>query len=1205
MRTLRPSRRRGAARGAWLLLGLLAVGAVLLLLILRPGDAAEGSIAEVARAARAPVGSGPELRAVEDGDPVRRAAADEAEALFAGGIEIRPGVRLAGPGRLTGRVLDRASGAGVEGARVELYSMPPTGKDFLHRVYSAAKLPSSWGTRLEPIATVASGPGGAFELRGVRNGSYFLEARGGWHAPDQTVLVRVDSDGAGGPVDVFARRGGRVLGRVERADGSAVAGARVQLYHGHTSFLAAARSGEFRLYASTTDREGRFLFPGVPEGRGYDVTASHDSMVISHAQGFTVVAGEDTEVLVKARAEGAVRGQVLATVEGEEQLVPVAGAHVGVLPRGLRDLAFSKEVLDATHTVTDAEGRYLLRRVPPGDVDVVGYKQGYVPSKGAAVRAASGATVEAEPIVLGGGPEVTLRFIDDQGLPIPGVATSWFVTDFDALEFEPTFTPLMLQAIEGFEFPVSDSDGVVRAGPFPGRPPYSVFCMRAGYEFEIFEWRPSDGDEREVRLSRGGSVEGIVMDVEKAEPIQRFLVRSGRRLDWTDEEPSVINPFSGGLWIEDENGRFRLDGIADWGAPVTFVAPGYLPEEVDVQVKPGEVTRGVIVKMRPGGTVRGRVLDADGEPIAGAQVAGLDERGGFVAGHLRAPRARSRSMKAGIGQEVAMGSMEVLSSLGVLGSGFTVSEADGSYELTSLPEGTLWVHATHRDYADGKTDALAIVAGEPLDDVDLVLTEGGGLFGSVRDRFGQAVPDAIVLVVSTERMANTYPSARWVRQAGTDEAGQYRIEHMEPGGYFLACTRGDEGLNLTSFLGTLNFDLVSVPADEMVRYDITDSSAAAVRVFGTVRADGDLVRSGGLFALGFESENVLGLDMKIAQVRSDGSYEFAGLAPGSYSFGYQSDGPEVRMEVEIPDVPEYRLDLTLPTGGLAGYVRDSVTGEPIRGAEVVLTREDSAIAGGLIGAMIQREGNAARNWTNIEGTFSLPRLQAGIYQLKVGPPRWGELRGRYAPSDPVEIEVLEGVVKKDVELTLTPSLQIRGAVLTAGGAPVHRARVYALSHADRDVRPARARTADDGSFTLRSLAVGTYDLTASADGFADAPVQVVEVTAEAAPDVVLTLTEGVDVVVLVRDPAGQPLQGATGRLVSEAGSGKAAVASLDRTLEGLFSGEGVSGPDGVLRLGKHAPGTYRLEVGRGTQRATLEGVTLSAGIPLELDVELD
>jgi hypothetical protein len=62
-----------------------------------------------------------------------RVPAEEGPALE-DGIEVRPGVRLAGPGRLAGRVVERPAAAGVAGARVELWPRPPTGLDLRARI---------------------------------------------------------------------------------------------------------------------------------------------------------------------------------------------------------------------------------------------------------------------------------------------------------------------------------------------------------------------------------------------------------------------------------------------------------------------------------------------------------------------------------------------------------------------------------------------------------------------------------------------------------------------------------------------------------------------------------------------------------------------------------------------------------------------------------------------------------------------------------------------------------------------------------------------------------------------------------------------------------------------------------------------------------------------------------------------------------------
>lgn len=1206
-----PGTRRATAGGADARVALVLLAAAVLAVlgwILLQGEDGEANVADVG-GALAPPGAEETALAVTGDEGSRTSTGPAALSLGPGGMRIPAGVRLAGPGRLEGVVLDRASAAAVPGARVDLLSMPPAGREFLRRIYGAAKFESSWIDRLKPIATAGTDDGGRFAFEGVRRGTYFLEARAAWSVPDTVRLVRVDEAGSGGPVEVFTRRGGRVLGTVVRPDGSPVRDATVEIFPGLTSFLTAARSGDFRMISAPTDAEGRFTLVGVPPGKAYDLVAHGPTTPVTHVFGVEVVAGQDTEVELEVHAGGTVRGRVMAaliTASGEERLEPVAGAHVGALARGMADLEFSEEVLGATHAVTGADGSYVMRHVPPGEIDVGVVAEGLVPGKSAPVRVIDGAETRAEDVVLLSGPSVRLRFVDEEGAPIPDVRASWFVVDFDELEFDLTFTPFMLQAVEGFDYPNSDADGMLLAGPFPGADPYSIFCWKSGYGFTVVEWEPErDGDEVEVELVRGGAVEGIVMDLDRGEPVRRFQIKSPYRLDWQEAEPSVLNPFSGGLWVEDPNGRFRLDQVTSGGAELTFTAPGYLPETVEVAVGPGETAKGLIVNLRSGGTIRGTITDRNGEPVAGAQVAALDERGRPIEPHMKTPRADVRTMKGRVGQEFALGSMELFASLGVLAPGFATSGPDGSYELSGLPEGEAMVHASHRDFAEGKTGPVQVRA-EPVEGVDLVLGEGGGVFGQVTDRFGQPVPGALVLAFSTTLMASTDPSARWVHQGGTDASGDYRIEHMEPGGYFLACTRGDKELNLISFFGTLNFDLVTVPEDEMVEFDIIDSSASAVRVHGRITSEGEPVRGGGIFALGFESENVLGIDVKIARVDAAGNYEFEGLAPGEYQFTYQEEGPEVRLDVEIPDVPDHRLDLALPEGSVAGRVVDAVTGEPVPSCELVLRRDEEMPAGGMLGAMIQREGRAARDWTGKKGDFRFRRLQEGSYQLTLTPPRWGDLAGTYAPPESLELEVVEGVPQGNLEIALTPSLEIRGVVLSAEtGGPLDRARVWAAPRGATDVRPSRTRSGEDGSFTLRSLAPGTYLVRASARDYADAPPVEAVVTPGEDPGVEIVLHRGVDVVVHVQGPDGLPLQGATGRLVGEGDSATLDPAGLERTIEGLFTGKGVSGPDGILELGRYAPGRYRLEVQRGTLAGSRDGVDLREGPPLELDLRLE
>ena len=188
---------------------------------------------------------------------------------------------------------------------------------------------------------------------------------------------------------------------------------------------------------------------------------------------------------------------------------------------------------------------------------------------------------------------------------------------------------------------------------------------------------------------------------------------------------------------------------------------------------------------------------------------------------------------------------------------------------------------------------VAIAVDGPPAEVEIELTTGAGVYGKASDRFGRPVAGAIVIAASPANIAGEGRSnGGGLYQGRTNASGEYRIERMVAGGYFLVLTRGDEALNPMSFLGTLNFDLVTVPEDELVEYDIVDTSSGATRVFGRVLSGGEAVTRGTVTAFGFESESVLGVDVKVTQIKGEHA-EFVGLAPGEYQFIVDN----VRIEV--------------------------------------------------------------------------------------------------------------------------------------------------------------------------------------------------------------------------------------------------------------------------------------------------------------------
>lgn len=1127
------------------------------------------------------------------------------ELATAGGFVIPVGVRLPGPGVLSGRVLDRASNRPVGDARVDLLPLPPGGVQVFGRMLRLANFGEEFSKRMQPIAVVATGPDGRFAFEGVRVGSYYVEARGAYAVPDQPVMARVLASGEGGPLDVWVRGGGRIVGRVSDARGSAIVGAGVVVSAGASNFIEAARNADLCYLETTTDARGEFRVAGVPPGVGWEVTATSPAMTVTHVGDVVVRAGEDSVVALVAREGATVRGRLFSAPPGDAggERVPLAGAHVGAVPRGLREVVFLEEILLATHAVTDAGGNYVMSHVPPGEIDVLAIAPEHLPGKGPSLWVSERASAEAADFELRRGPMLSGRVVESLGAPVADVQVRWRMIDMREFQFDLTLAPLLSQAVEGFEYPRTDAEGRFRAGPFAGQPPHEVEFWRLGFERHTLQWRPEESDEVLVTLRRGGAVEGIVMDAKRHEPVTRFTITGQDLVDAEREAPGSLNPYSGGQTVEEPSGRFRVEPVKTGKAALTFRAPGYLPQTIDdLEVLEGEVTRGVIVELDPGATVEGRVTDREGRAVVGATVFASASRTGESGARPGARRGRRGDSPQNFGRNAPAGFAAQVAALGLLGDGATTTGADGRYRLIGVDAGRVVVTATHRDYVPARSSAVETALGATAS-VDLVLSKGGGIRGRVTDRWARPVVGSLVVAMSP---GNIESNGGALYQGRTDADGRYAIERMAGGGYFMVVTRGDESLHPMSFFGTLKFDFATVPPDEVVEYDIVDDSSGAARVFGRVTASGEPVERGNIVAVSYESESMLGVDLKIAPIRAGGAFDFPGLAPGAYQFklndvGVRGRNVSAEIQVEIPDQPEVRLDLELPRGGVEGRVLDAQTEEPLAGVEVALRNLHEQAPDGVF-AKLMAQDDLLRTRTDERGEFRFEHLSASTYELVARSPRGG--RGpRYAPSKPLQLELGEHALESGVAIALEPALSIVGTVRSASGAPIENASVVAMPKGRADARPERATTDASGHFEIGSVGAGRYDLSATHERYATGRVADHELVKGVEAPLEIVLQDGVPVSVQVRGPDGSPLAGASATLLAQGGSGTGDVADWSRTFTNLFEGKGVSDAKGELALGHFAPGTYALSVRRGFTRHD-ETVEIEAGGAVVLRVTL-
>jgi hypothetical protein len=798
---------------------------------------------------------------------------------------------------------------------------------------------------------------------------------------------------------------------------------------------------------------------------------------------------------------------------------------------------------------------------------------------------------------LAAGPSVSGRVVDGGGAPLEGVRVTWSPVAGEIEGPGDNFLAGMIfqSAFPWIDFPLTDTDGRFTAGAFAGEAPHTIHFSKEGYANESHAWDPATESELEITLTAGGFVEGIVMDAGSAEPVTSFTIASGALA-----QSEVIAAFGGGQLVEDAGGRFRLGPLRAGSVELEVDAPGYALTRVSgLELEAGATLRGVIVELFGGQRVRGLVVDADGLPVVGAALTPRyldalevpEPEGEAAEGQLQQPARHE--------QEVPGGLATFVSQLGLAGPMTVRSGRDGRFELLGVEPGLLCIGAVHRDHATAWSEPIEVREdGGPVPEVSIEMPAGGAIFGRVTDRYERPVTGAIVLAVAPNSFeSDELHAGDAVGQGRTDGEGRYRIARLAPGVYFLVLTRGDQVLNPMSFLGSLDFDMVTVPEGEEIEYDLVDDSIGGTRVFGHVLAAGVPATGGQVLAMGFERESLLGFDVKFARIADTGAYEFAGLAPGEYQMQIMVNdaGGEGRLVLDVPSVPEYQVDLVLPEGRIAGRVLDAASGEPIAGAWLTAVSSAAIHPEGLLSSVIGREAGEQSTWSDEEGNFAFERLAEATYEISVRP------QNGYVLQQPLEIELDTNEDRDDLEIRLEPALGLAGTVSGPGGEPLGEASV----HAWIDGRPGTlvsASTQDDGRFELDGLAPGTYRLRAAHPGYAAASIAALEVE-QGMDELAIALELGIQVTVEVKGANGQPLAGAAARLV--AADGGEAPADAEAIFEGILEGTGVTNTAGHLELGSFLPGDYELYAQRGSARSGPEPVTLAQNSgPVRLTVRL-
>jgi protocatechuate 3,4-dioxygenase beta subunit len=439
---------------------------------------------------------------------------------------------------------------------------------------ASVALVSGWDTGTQSIETKTDAKG-HFRLGGIGPDLYTVSANARGFGSARKSNVR-----PGGTVNLVARPGGWLAGRVSDPKGRPLPGALVRAELEPQFWASSA--------VVATDAEGRFEVPSLDPG-AYTVVARHADFAPGVVGGVAVdVEGRD-EVAISLPPGAAVSGRVV-DAEGRPLEGRVAGQELAgqTMPRSLTELLRA----DA-----GADGRFRIERVPPGS-----YALGVVANRYSGRRIetdVAAADVDLGDIALEEGLTVRGRVRTAAGAPIPDAEIT--TGGFDILK--PS----------AYVQTRSEADGsYALAGLVPG--PMRVNVRAFGFAPINAKTVTPGPDPVDFILTAGGSVSGLVVeDGDRPIDAYRVVASAGKaRGPWEGRSEKSVGS---------ADGRFVLEDLTEDTYVLQVVVPDRAPATVaGVRVVPGKTTDAGVIRVPRGGIVRGTVVDSSGDPVNGAMV---------------------------------------------------------------------------------------------------------------------------------------------------------------------------------------------------------------------------------------------------------------------------------------------------------------------------------------------------------------------------------------------------------------------------------------------------------------------------------------------------------------------------------------------------------------------------------------------------------
>jgi RNA polymerase sigma factor (sigma-70 family) len=630
-----------------------------------------------------------------------------------------------------------------------------------------------------------------------------------------------------------------------------------------------------------------------------------------------------------------------------------------------------------------------------------------------------------------------------------------------------------------------------------------------------------------LRMRKGGSVEVTVTDRAGGAPVKGAEI----------ELRSWLSTLT---WKATTNadGVAKLTGVGPGWSPLVVRAKGYAPSAMMLTTSgnPDAVERAALSLAR-GAALAGRVVDDKGKPVAKARV-------------------------------VATSTADALPVVDPRRDG-VVTGADGSFSFATLAAGTWRVTASAGDYAPTTSAPIAVDGEHARSGVELRLSPGAVVRGTVTDKNGAPVFAADVSVI-------VQGQAPWRarRQALTDASGRFSIGGLAP-----------RAVDVVAWHDSGASAIVVADLAAKREHDITLTLDVSGTITGTVvDKTGQPIGDAQVIARPDWSDgtadraewNVRGVQEAITD--QSGAFRFAGLPDGSY-----------RVRAARPGANE--ASLWLSTG-----VVTKPNGAPIK---IAVTADGRAI-----GKVQLADGKPATAFTITldntsplrfvapDGAFAIPAAP-GTFSLIVAGPSF--------VTTTKQVTIVEGKDTDVGTLTVTAGRSISGRVLDEHGTPVAKATVAAGSLLTGTGAELYIKNESMAAKDTETDANGRFVL----DGFPPASLTVIAGKANAGRSASVQLPPSADSVTLdlVLGPT-TSLEGKATRNGQPIGDTVIIANPIGAMWSHFFV---ATGPDGAFTFDALAPGSYVVypKLGRGNGPGELYMRRVEVVLGQQTKIEID